>query len=416
MFLLSVKLRLTVLFSHLWTQELVQKIKESGGRFLKRGSDEFWYEINDDEARDKARAALSEHKWGVNKETTKAAEPQKPSPISAKRSAVLAERKRGRSEQPVPAAASVSTTSDQQLFHCSKCLRSFTVGSQTAKASWVNHVRRCDPEGKTAKRVEGPPPKDEHGEAVTDGHAERKGVSTDQVGKSPLKRTRIDPQNAARRDDADVMKPASAAADPHYVSFHCAKCLRSFSFAPQTAGACWKNHVRRCDPEGLNAKKVEGLAPPKREQVDGSQADQKMSSPKVEECIDHQSPVITAPESTARSPRRLPLERSPAKCSTPTTPRHIHSQPNDGDIILSLNNPRYKRVMFEQFRTLGLRGAGDTPGQLDVKKNEVLAMFKQEMSGDAKFFKSDRHGTKTFEVGDTAALESKSLCVTSHGS
>ena len=39
-----------------WTQELVRKVKESGGRFLRQRDDSMWYEISDEEAREKARA------------------------------------------------------------------------------------------------------------------------------------------------------------------------------------------------------------------------------------------------------------------------------------------------------------------------------------------------------------------------
>ena len=48
------------LFLHfLFIQELLKRVKGYGGRFLKRGDDELWYEIDDADARYKARAGKS---------------------------------------------------------------------------------------------------------------------------------------------------------------------------------------------------------------------------------------------------------------------------------------------------------------------------------------------------------------------
>lgn len=37
----------------------MRRVKESGGRFLKKGEDGLWYEIGDDEAKVKARGGKS---------------------------------------------------------------------------------------------------------------------------------------------------------------------------------------------------------------------------------------------------------------------------------------------------------------------------------------------------------------------
>ena len=52
---------LTLSSSSYLLQELVERVKEYGGRFLVKGTDELWYEMTDERARLKASQCKFDH-------------------------------------------------------------------------------------------------------------------------------------------------------------------------------------------------------------------------------------------------------------------------------------------------------------------------------------------------------------------
>lgn len=79
--------------------------------------------------------------------------------------------------------------------------------------------------------------------------------------------------------------------------------------------------------------------------------------------------------------------------------------PTSNDVILSLHNENYRKIMFSSFIQLAKEG--------DSKKKEIAIQiynyFKCNMDGedDGKFYKVYSNGKSYFEVDDGAALQSK---------
>ena len=78
--------------------------------------------------------------------------------------------------------------------------------------------------------------------------------------------------------------------------------------------------------------------------------------------------------------------------------------PNSNDVILSLHNENYRKIMFSCFIQLAQEGE-------DKKKEiaiQIYNYFKCNMDGDnGKFYKVYSNGKSYFEVDDVAALQSK---------
>ena len=45
------------------SRELLQRVREYGGRFLQKSADQLWYEMNENECRKKCSNTLREEKW-----------------------------------------------------------------------------------------------------------------------------------------------------------------------------------------------------------------------------------------------------------------------------------------------------------------------------------------------------------------
>ncbi len=78
--------------------------------------------------------------------------------------------------------------------------------------------------------------------------------------------------------------------------------------------------------------------------------------------------------------------------------------PGKNDIILSLNEDRYKHIMWEHFNNLGM--IRDAKREQDTS-DEVFAQFKQIMGNSGKFLKRSNANGSDFEVDDDVARESK---------
>ena len=82
--------------------------------------------------------------------------------------------------------------------------------------------------------------------------------------------------------------------------------------------------------------------------------------------------------------------------------------PTANDIILSLHNENYRKIMFSSFIQLAKEG--------DSKKKEIAIQiynyFKCNVDGDSgKFYKVYSNGKSYFEVDDGAALQSKFIII-----
>jgi hypothetical protein len=78
--------------------------------------------------------------------------------------------------------------------------------------------------------------------------------------------------------------------------------------------------------------------------------------------------------------------------------------PGKSDIILSLNEDRYKHIMWEHFNNLGM--IRDAKQEQDAS-DEAFKQFKQIMGNRGKFFKRSNANGSDFEVNDDVARESK---------
>ena len=78
-------------------------------------------------------------------------------------------------------------------------------------------------------------------------------------------------------------------------------------------------------------------------------------------------------------------------------------QPDENDIILSLNSPFYKEIMYRHFNILGK--TRDRQRENEVC-DDVVILLKQKMGEEGKFLKCSNDG-RNFVVDDAAARESK---------
>ena len=80
------------------------------------------------------------------------------------------------------------------------------------------------------------------------------------------------------------------------------------------------------------------------------------------------------------------------------------------DVILSLNNAKYKQLMFAKFSQLGIRKAGK-PERINEMKQEILSLLKVDMGQCGRFLKIDRKLKNSWEVDEKEAIKSKFKCL-----
>ena len=80
------------------------------------------------------------------------------------------------------------------------------------------------------------------------------------------------------------------------------------------------------------------------------------------------------------------------------------------DVILSLNNAKYKQLMFAKFSQLGIRKAGK-PERINEMKQEILSLLKLDMGQGGRFLKMDRKMKNSWEVDEKEAIKSKFKCL-----
>lgn len=74
---------------------------------------------------------------------------------------------------------------------------------------------------------------------------------------------------------------------------------------------------------------------------------------------------------------------------------------NQNDIVLTMHNPAYKAVMFDQYQKLG--PTKDSEKESNVSK-QLFKMFKDR---GGRFFNANQYAFECYEVNEKVALESK---------
>ncbi|KAL7443423.1 hypothetical protein ACHAXM_012084 [Skeletonema potamos] len=121
----------------------------------------------------------------------------------------------------------------------------------------------------------------------------------------------------------------------------------------------------------------------------------------VEEKKDFSEDVI-APASPRRSTRpRIAPEIEPQQKIMRTN--HGSSGPAENDIVLSLNDERYREVMWKHFRLLGAKTPGDNSREEEIG-NRLFQWFKTGLRRGGHFYKKEPRGDEIFLVDDDLAL------------
>ena len=84
----------------------------------------------------------------------------------------------------------------------------------------------------------------------------------------------------------------------------------------------------------------------------------------------------------------------------------------ENDLVVSLKNPKYKKVMFYEFRLLGKRVPGESIEDLRVIAQGIFNNFKKLMGKKGRFFRKVRFTSKDGEdlyelLDEDEALDSK---------
>jgi len=103
-----------------------------------------------------------------------------------------------------------------------------------------------------------------------------------------------------------------------------------------------------------------------------------------------------------------PSLAKPANSSTPesvagSSQTSASMKPCDRDVVLSLKDPTYKKVMFAKFQTLGARKGVDENNRIDGVTQELFSFFQQSMGSNGRFLKF-RPLRGTFDVDEKCAL------------
>lgn len=109
-----------------------------------------------------------------------------------------------------------------------------------------------------------------------------------------------------------------------------------------------------------------------------------------------------APTSPRRStrPRNIP-ENQPQQKMMRTN--YGSSGPAENDIILSLNDERYREVMWKHFRLLGAKTPGDNSREEEIG-NRLFQWFKTGLRRGGHFYKKEPRGDEIFKVDDDLAI------------
>ncbi len=109
---------------------------------------------------------------------------------------------------------------------------------------------------------------------------------------------------------------------------------------------------------------------------------------------------LMAPLSPRRSTRtRNPPENQPQ----PKRMNYGSSGPAENDIVLSLNDERYREVMWKHFRLLGAKTPGDNSREEEIG-NRLFQWFKTGLRRGGHFYKKEPRGDEIFLVDDELAL------------
>mmetsp|Transcript_7489 Transcript_7489/g.12411 ORF Transcript_7489/g.12411 Transcript_7489/m.12411 type:complete len:1519 (-) Transcript_7489:40-4596(-) len=114
------------------------------------------------------------------------------------------------------------------------------------------------------------------------------------------------------------------------------------------------------------------------------------------------SEELIAPTSPRRStrPRNAP-ENLPQQKIMRTN--YGSSGPADNDIVLSLNDERYREVMWKHFRLLGAKTPGDNSREEEIG-NRLFQWFKTGLRRGGHFYKKEPRGDEIYKVDDDLAL------------
>jgi len=277
-------------------------------------------------------------------------------------------------------------------FHCAKCGKDFRFNSKkTASASFWNHVRKCDPEryeARKAKKSQNSAPKKKNS-AKGQGQGKPRRNSLPQ--KSVLKK--VDHGNSTPKSLPPSQKEQNGLENPTPIKL-------TMNLTPK--------------PDQNAPKKPATTPTQQKSALEEPTSNEPARKPVLKIVLKKRPSSILANEGhVPKKPSTQPMtKRTIASVSEPSTPKPSPVQsstssgkPHDDDIILSLKNPRYKRIMFAKFQTMGARKGGGENSRLDQMKHELFSFFKEDMGDDGRFLKSDRHMNDTWVVDDTDALE-----------
>ena len=225
-------------------------------------------------------------------------------------------------------------------------------------------------------------------------------------------------------------EPATKKDESASCAFTCPKCSRDFVYSNKmTANASFSNHVRRCDPsKPVKERPKKAQTTPKKfsspakgsrslpsrsskspEAVLSSTPSQEEKKPAAKKSPEKKSPK--KPASSEAASVAPPKEKKPSTPKSSPKKKSSSAKPRDNDMVVSLKNPRYKEVLFARFRELGPRKGNDENPTLNEMKQELMNELRRDMGGDGKFYKSDRHMAKFWEVDDEEAMFSKCFLV-----
>ena len=113
-----------------------------------------------------------------------------------------------------------------------------------------------------------------------------------------------------------------------------------------------------------------------------------------------EDPIAPASPRRSTRPRNAP-ENEPQQKLMRTN--YGSSGPAENDIVLSLNDGRYREVMWKHFRLLGAKTPGDNSREEEIG-NRLFQWFKTGLRRGGHFYKKEPRGDEIFLVDDELAL------------
>ena len=158
-----------------------------------------------------------------------------------------------------------------------------------------------------------------------------------------------------------------------------------------------------------NYRKWSGVPEPTRVRKPASAmkspSQQLLSPPPSRTQRDRQAKVSTpGNENATSSPRRS------TRLPTPNEDARNKSDPNGEDVVLSLNDTKYKKILYKHYNMLGKKQPGDKVRE-ESFGIQIFQSLKRSLGRNGRFFKKMSHGDLMFEVDDEGALQSKTLSV-----